>query len=242
MTKTHKAFLSLLLFFCLSLRVQAQVQFGLRVGGNLSTINLNYKDGEDYQTDLTRQVKTGFNFAVLFNVPLNKSFSLQIEPGYAGLGKKYEFVDTYPSGHYYYYDGKTVGQTTVHLSYLNLPVLIQYRPKIGKVEGIISLGPEVRLLTRPMTIETSDADYENDYLESESEYSEAYGGEGAIRKFDYGVVAGLGLAVPVKKAKLFFEVRYHYGIANITFPDANAYKANNLFGSTNFGVLIPLSR
>ncbi|MCE7038852.1 porin family protein [Dyadobacter sp. CY312] len=233
MIKLYKTlFIYLPLTFATFNYADAQVQYGFRIGGNASRFNL-----ESDETEVTNSYKPKLNFAVLFNLPLGKSLSLQIEPGFTQLGGGHETEYTEEINNHVY---KHVGEANTYLSYLELPVLFQYSYKIGKIETLFSLGPEVRLLTKPMRSKYTGYEYIDNILDAESSINAMSGGSEGIKKVDYGLAAGIGIGIMVKNIKLFGECRYHQGFADIIAPLDEDFKIRNSYGSVNFGVLIPL--
>lgn len=100
----------------------AQVQFGVKAGLNLSTLNYSgpYSGSPAY--------KTSFNAGAFASIPIFTSFYLQPEITYSGEG----FEET------------ILGQATqFETGYLNVPVLFKYQHKTGL---FAETGPQVGFL------------------------------------------------------------------------------------------------
>jgi hypothetical protein len=98
----------------------AQVQFGVKAGANFATLTGNAVDGVKSKVD--------FNGGAFARVPLFNSFFLQPELVYSGQGAKASVNE---------------GDFTVNQSYLNVPVLFQYRHSSGL---FAETGPQVGFL------------------------------------------------------------------------------------------------
>lgn len=212
----------------------AQMHVGLRAGANLSTLAMENADGAAFKTRVSP------NVAVLFNYQINPSFSIQAEPGFSQRGARIEdntaFTDNNENFRYEL-RGKTI------LNYLEMPVLAQYRPSLGKLEGIVSLGPEARVLAKPQLLEGTSKMYVNGQLVEEGSSEHALDGGDGARKFDFGLVGGVGLAYPVGKLRIFAEARYHFGLLNLYRQTGeDDVKVYNRAASVSAGVLVPVGK
>src|SRR5450432_1192824 len=86
----------------------AQVQFGVKAGANFATLTGSAADGA--------KTKVDFNGGAFAHIPLFNSFFLQPELVYSGQGAKAT---------------ENEEDFTVNQSYLNVPVLFQYRHSSG---------------------------------------------------------------------------------------------------------------
>ena len=220
----------------------AQMSVGLKSGVNLSNFSF---DEESYDSGFSGdspgfKTRTGFNFAVLFNYALTPTMSIQVEPGFSQRGARIDETDeTVLSGQRYRIEGKG----KVIANYIEMPVLFQYKPQFGKLEGILSFGPELRYLTSPLKFKSTVKTYLNGELVSEEKDNQSLSGNDGIRKFDIGLVAGVGAAYPIGSVKIFGEARYHFGINNLVGHfDGNESKLYNRGASINVGVLLPVGK
>ncbi|MCF0072280.1 outer membrane beta-barrel protein [Dyadobacter sp. CY261] len=112
------------------------------------------------------------------------------------------------------------------------------KQRIGKFEGIVSLGPELRYRVGKMKLKyTSKITYDGVVTKDESGVVKMDGGFGQ-RAFDYGLAGGAGIAYPTKSFKIFAEARYHLGLRRLV-DDLKMYNRGTSF---HVGVLVPMPR
>lgn len=222
---TSSLLLVAVLLFISVARSEAQYSIGIRAGVNFA----NFKPGTIFHYDS----RAGANVALLFNKPINAVLSLQAEPGFSQWGAKYETSGEGPFNGIILRSEET---GKFRSNFIELPVLLQWKQKIGLLEGIVSLGPEFRYRLGDMKLKyTSKIVYDGVVTKDESgvvKMEEGYG----QRKFDYGLAGGLGVAYPVKSFKIFCEARYHLGLRRLV-EDLKTY---NRGVSVNLGVLVPM--
>lgn len=216
---------ALFLFLCRD--ASAQINVGLRGGVNFS--NMRVPSPIDYDS------KAGINAALLLNIPFHRYFSLQIEPGFSKRGAKFDI------------DGEwLVGSTRqrtrmfgeILLGYVEVPVLFQYKPRFGKFEGIVSLGPEFRFRLGPQKIKTTTRKYEEGVLVEDTYMEYDLTQPHGYRVFDVGLTGGAGVSYPLQFGKIFTEARYHYGLRKLA-ANGDVY---NKGISIHLGVLIPVRK
>lgn len=195
-----------------------QVSVGLRGGVNSANMKEKSNDPDYDYTDL--KSVTGANFALLVNYRFGDTpLSIQLEPGYSQRGTQIELDETSTSDGIIY---RRKTEDKIKANYIELPVLLRFSPQIGPLEGIFSLGPEFRFLSEPMRIKSSSSRYEDGVLTENKSTEENMDWGDGFRKTNFGIVAGIGIALPLDKIKFFVEGRYHYG-----FPFYN----NTSYGS-----------
>lgn len=233
MKRSSNLVLSVLFFVLVfSVNTFSQVSMGLRGGVNFANLDLR---GEDV---FSFKPKAGVNFAILFNIPLSPVLSLQIEPGFSQRGGR---IDEKDEGNINNIQVKQEITGKLLTKYIEMPILFQYKPKIGNLEAIFSLGPEVRIMTGGMKLKEHGKIYVNGELTQDNSNETALNGDDAFRRFDYGLVGGAGLAFPVGTVKLFTEGRYHFGLGNLNSPN-DGPKAYNRGASVHVGVLVPIGK
>jgi len=217
-------FAGLFLFLCRD--AIAQISVGVRGGVNISNVRPNPFDFKS---------KPGVNAALLINIPVNRYLSLQVEPGFSQRGAKVDIdgrwlVDSV------WQRSHTFGK--ILLGYLEVPMLLQYKPQIGKFEGIVSLGPELRFRVGSQKLKSTTQNYKDDEL-VENTYSEYdLTNPNGYRAFDFGLAGGAGLAYPLKFGRIFTEARYHLGLRKMT----TGSDLHNRGMSVHVGVLIPVMK
>lgn len=214
------------LFLFLVRDAVAQLSVGVRAGVNFSDFKV--------PIPVKYESKPGVNAALLLNIPFNRYLSLQLEPGFSQRGTKFDI------------DGQRIVDSAwqktrffgeISLGYLEVPILFQYKPRIGKLEGIVSFGPELRFRLGPQKIKATTWNYKDDVL-VEDTYSEYdLTNPNGYRAFDFGLAGGAGIAYPLKFGKVFTEARYHLGLRKIS--EADLY---NRGMSVHVGVLIPIKK
>ncbi|WP_439558172.1 porin family protein [Dyadobacter sp.] len=212
----------------------AQMGVGLRAGSNFA--NFVVQDDQNYPF----KPKPGLNFAILFNFPVGPATSIQLEPGFSQRGTRVRMKsEDLINGQQLKVDIKG----TLSVNYIELPILFQYRPKLGKLEGLFSIGPEVRLLAGNLKAKsTSKAYVDGELIASESQ-DETYSFGEDSRKFDFGAVGGAGLAYPIGALRIFAEGRYHLGLRNLaTSDDGDDAKLYNRGASAHIGVLFQVGK
>lgn len=214
-----------LLIFLTAAKSQAQYHVGIRAGINFA----NFRPGAifDYNP------RVGANVALLFNKTLNSHLSIQFEPGFSQRGARYETSGEGPL------DGvilKSEDTGKFLMNFIELPVLLQWKPRIGKFTGLVSVGPELRYRIGQAKLKyTSKITYDGVVSKDESGVVKVDGGFGK-RPFDYGIAGGVGIGYPIKSLTIFGEARYHLGLR----PLVEDLKMYNRGSSVHLGVLVPM--
>jgi len=243
MKKPARLFLPVFFSLFMSSAAWAQVSVGLKTGVNLS--NFSYDEVDPYDSGFSGDspgfsTRAGLNFAVLFNYAFTPTMSIQVEPGFSQRGAKTDnTVEAVQGGQRY----RIEAEGKIIANYVELPILFQYKPQFGKLEGILSFGPELRYLTSPLKFKSTAKTYVNGEFVSEEKDNQSLSGDDGIRKFDIGLVGGVGVAYPLGALKIFGEARYHFGINNLVGHfDGNESKLYNRGASINVGILLPVGK
>ncbi|WP_342084779.1 porin family protein [Dyadobacter sp. OTU695] len=219
----------LIVTFVLLSAVESHAQFKVGVRGGVNVANFKPNAIFDYDN------RVGVNVALLFNKTLNSKLSIQFEPGLSQRGAQYDYVTEGPV------DGKTMKTEETGkflLNFIEMPVLVQWKPRIGKFTGIVSLGPEVRYrVGNARQKYTSKITYDGVVSKDESGVVDMQEGFGK-RAFDYGIAGGVGVAYPMKSVAVFTEARYHLGLRPVV-KSLNMYHRGPSF---HLGVLVPLKK
>ena len=215
------------LIFISAAQSQAQYSVGIRGGINFA----NFKPGAIFEYD----ARVGANVALLFNKPVNSFLSIQVEPGFSQRGARYENSNEGPLNGSILKNEET-GKFL--LNFIELPVLLQWKPRIGKFTGIVSLGPELRYRVGNAKLKyTSKITYDGVVSKDESGVVNMEEGFGQ-RAFDYGVAGGAGISYPIKSLTIFGEARYHLGLR----PLVEDLKMYNRGSSIHLGVQVPMGK
>ncbi|MDE7411151.1 MAG: PorT family protein [Paramuribaculum sp.] len=107
------------------------------------------------------------------------------------------------------------------LTYIQLPILTHIYFGGKNFKGFVNLGPSVSYLIGDNI--SSNFDYRNPTFVQGFPYQNRRLNQMKMEvenKFDYGITAGLGMELIIKRRhSLLLEGRYYYGLGNI-FPDA----------------------
>lgn len=126
--------------FCLLLisgifcqRVSAQIQYGVKGGGNLSAILLDIGDGDGY---LQTKLIPGFHIGGFVELPLSEKFALQPSLLFSTKGYK---VDEKGFSSYLF----GVDNITFTSHYLELPINFIFKPQVGAGNLLLGAGPYI---------------------------------------------------------------------------------------------------
>jgi opacity protein-like surface antigen len=121
--------------------------------------------------------------------PLGKELSLVLEPTYMGKGTKLKESGSSDGG----------GSTDIRLNYVEIPVLMKVGLGGHGARPYLIGGPTLGLRTSAKSVvEGSTEDIKDQ-----------------VRSTDFGVAFGGGVEIPVGKARVSLEGRYHLGLQNL---------------------------
>lgn len=161
----------------------AQVQYGLKAGANFATLTGTATDGA--------KTKVDFNGGGFAHIPLFNSFFLQPELVYSGQGAKGAQSET---------------DFTVNQSYLNVPVLFQYRHSSGL---FAETGPQIGfLLAANVKSGSMSEDVKSSY-----------------KSTDFSWAFGLGYMIP--SISVGIDARYNLGLTNIAAEEVSGQTVKN---------------
>lgn len=148
---------------------QAQVQFGVKAGYNLSNITFSGSSSVDVKS------KSDFSAGLLASIPLFSSFTLQPEVMYSGQGAA--FTDS--------------GSAKFNLGYLNVPVLFKWQHASG---FFAETGPQIGFL---LSAKVKDGGQSLDVKSSteSTDFSWAFGVGYKISKINLGIDARYNLGL-----------------------------------------------
>lgn len=116
-------FLFILFLISLSQFVNAQSRIGFKAGASLFVLNSASVKPLDYDNP-----KLGVTVGLTYMLPVNNSFSIQPEFNYSFQNAQ-----------------ETYYNSTINLTYAQVPVLFQYKPGSGSI--VLYAGPQVNFLT-----------------------------------------------------------------------------------------------
>jgi hypothetical protein len=160
-------------------------RFGIKAGVNLAEFNTKgFPSGEDPTTNMKTSMHGGF----FVNIPLGTGgLAVQPELLYSGQGSKLTVKSTV---------GSSIITSTYEqdLSYINLPVMFQYKTPGG---FYVETGPQAGIVVRAQQDGPGDMSTDN---------------KDDFDKFDFAWAGGIGY---VSRIGLAIGARYNWGLRNI---------------------------
>ncbi|MBK7123284.1 MAG: PorT family protein [Chitinophagaceae bacterium] len=178
---------ALVAFFMTGTVTAQKVSFGIKGGLNVYSIHNNDKS-------LDNRPVTGFHIGALSHIHLAEKFALQPEVVFSTIGSNYKYGPD---------------ETRYNLSYINVPVLLQYMFKNGLR---LQAGPQVSFLVHARS---HTGDIKTDIRED-------------FRTADFGLATGASYLVP--NTGFGFDARFNLGLSDIN--------KNGTFKSSNRGLQV----
>lgn len=170
----RKIFMTAAVVMAIAVAGNAQTKFGIKAGVNLAKLKESASG-----ISITTDTKVGFNAGFFATVPVASNISFQPELLYSLEGGKVK-------------DASSNSESKVDLSYLNVPLMLQYN-----ASGlIVETGPQVGLLLSAKAKEDNTSTDIKDQLKSAA--------------FSWGVGAGYRLTNGVG-----LHARYNFGLSNL---------------------------
>lgn len=208
-------------------QLEAQIHIGIKGGANLSSIHIH---GNEDQTGKT-QFNVGSQFGVNVTIPLWNDIYLQ--PGFTISDKGYLQKSDGYTGY--------LENFKMSVTYLQIPISFQYRPKWGNGHAIIGLGAyggygtggnwkaDNPLVSDDIILENhGEAIFRDDLMDGEMEKI-IYG-----KKYDYGADILLGYDF---SNKLWLELNSQLGLRNL-LPEIGGRKQQGSFKNYSFALSI----
>lgn len=157
---------------------------------NVVSTNLNYGGSNSNLADY-KKTNNGIQGGVSFQAGITPAFSLVSEFYFMRKGGKLKAGNPL-----------TTGESTLHLNTLELPVLARFH--VGKF--YMNAGPSIAYnLSGKRKIE--DVSTKLTFTNSTE----------GFKRFDAGVQMGGGFQFPIKQKMIALDIRYNYGLTNITY-------------------------
>ena len=235
MKKLNK-FFALIILASLTFSASAQVNIGIKVGGNLSDIHQDYKDSD---WEMPTKMKVGFHIGLTSDIPINDMFSLQPGLLFSVKGCNYdldELIEDFDIP--VKADGVEVdGFMRTSLNYIEIPLNLAFKAN----DLQIFAGPYVAMgisgkhksdFTVSFMGQSEDSEEEITLKPAfgEVNYDDLGEDEDAFSALDYGLNFGLGYTV----GPILIQGGYSLGLGNITpkyegvsTTDRSDYKDSN---------------
>jgi outer membrane immunogenic protein len=172
-----------------------QAQVGVRVGANLLNFNTSASDGARPSTSS----RLGYQAGIYYQQPLTKRFSLVPEVQFSSEQAQVN-ADNYRNAQNY-----SLSNYRLHLSYLNVPVLLRFA--LGRV--YFEAGPQASLLVG------GRGSGQGSYLvggDVGGNYAIDQSATDRFRRLQYGACVGIGVSLP---AGLGLSVRAYQGFTSM---------------------------
>ena len=200
----------------LTVAAQAQVTFGVRAGVNFQNINGKDAEGDKLKNDLI----VGFNAGANVEIPIADEFYLQPGLLFSTKGAKAT--------------GDIINLTaTTHISYIELPINLLYKPLLGSGHLLLGFGPYVAYgIMGKYIMEISDESEEWDVDFKNKVTADDPDNVVYIRPLDAGanLLAGYELAFG-----LSFQLNAQLGLLEIKPTHEGADEDDSTSKNTGFG-------
>lgn len=172
-----------------------QMRFGIKAGANLMNVGKYSFLGQDYSTDH----KVGFQAGIYADLPMGGGFAFLPEATFTQKG--FKLKETV---------GETTGEINSKLNYLDIPVLIGYRPS---PEFAIFAGPQASFLLSQKTVVKANGNEVTSTTDTDG-----------LRKSIAGGVIGVGYSIT---PNININGRYMMDFQSAAKEDQNQDKAKN---------------
>jgi len=208
-----KSLVAVLALFLVSNACLAQIGFGVKGGYNITNV---ISDSAEFANSIK---KSGFNFGIFLQFPVNDKFSIQTDVLFSGGG----FTASVTGEPVYGKDTTSavglsyqinIRQQNILLNYISIPIMARY------AFGPLSLqaGPQIGLLGRAL-VDDKTTVYQYSVKQGEtkitttklSETDKKKDIQDFYKKVDFGVAAGLG----GEWGRFQVTARYYTGLLNI---------------------------
>lgn len=182
---------------------------GLDIKGGLNIANQRgeaYEGAEDYQ-----KAKLGAVAGIGAQLGLTDMFAIQPEVLFSMKGTKMEMSE-----------GEITAESSLKLSYLNVPVLFKLNIPVGKVTPNVYAGPDFGInLAASYDDKVEGAGEDFDYDESVDVKED-------VKGFDFNIAFGGGADFNIsEKGRIILDLRYSLGLSDINAEEVEGYDAKN---------------
>ena len=157
---------------------------------NVVSTNLNYGDANSSLSDY-KKTNNGIQAGASFQAGITPSFSLVSELYFMRKGGKLKADNPL-----------TNSESTLHLNTLELPLLARFH--FGKF--YVNAGPSIAY--------TLSGDWKINDKSTKLSFNNSTEG---YKRFDAGIQAGGGVEFPFKQRRIALDIRYNYGLTNISY-------------------------
>lgn len=169
---------------------------------NRVNTNLNYGNSQDNLKDYLKSAR-GFQVGLSFQAGITPHFSVLHELYFLNKGGKLTANNP-----------ETKKETTFRLNTIEMPILARFH--VGKL--YFNAGPSITYNisgSNKIEIEKKDILFENKI--------------GGVKRLEAGLQVGGGIEFPIKNRRLSIDLRYNYGLTNISY-DKQLYNRGFMVG------------
>ena len=228
MTKRILFFATLFSFVAFS--YAQELNYGLKIGVNLSNLVGDYPSNLDEYTSMDNKSKLGFHIGGFLEYKFNDKFSIQPELLLSTQGNKIETVEEFYDSYYDEHYKESLTQNS-NYTYINLPIILKYQI-FNNLN--IEFGPQVGFLASAK----ADFEYVDFYDSSENEsitvnlledgVFEFLGQTFQVRKGLNRIDLGLNLGASYDFTEnIFVQGRYYRGITKVDKNSTNEMDYNS---------------
>ncbi|MDR1180718.1 MAG: PorT family protein [Bacteroidales bacterium] len=203
-----KKVLLITLGLVLTYGLDAQLRYGVKLGGTLSSIYSKYT-GEGETESNNSDPKIGFKAGAMLEYSFSSSFALQPELLYVNSGGKYK--EEFEGGN---------ESSKINFHQLQLPVNIKYKMGTDNLKFYVAAGPYIGYIFAGKEKWNYKWNYDGE-SDSDSGSDDIYGENSRLKHIDFGVGAGFGVEF---LNKYTVGAGYKYGIANLTKAENSKIK------------------
>lgn len=217
--KKLNIFFALIFLACLTFSASAQIEIGIKVGGNLSNIHQDFKDSDE---EMPTKMKVGFHVGLTSDIPINEMFSFQPGLLFTTKGYNYDLDELVEEDDNPVKSTNAVevdGYMRTSLNYIEIPLNIAF--KTGDLQ--IFAGPYLAVgiggkhkADFSYSImgyeETEKYEIKLKPAFGEVDYEELGEDEDAFSALDYGLNFGVGYRL----GPVLIQGAYSLGLGNIT--------------------------
>jgi hypothetical protein len=221
-----------LLPVAVSAQTPSRTQFGALIGLSSTSITDADLDGvAELGVSAETKRRMGFQIGAYLTRQLSGNLSFQPEVHYIQKGAKVDVSISDIEGG----AGSSTAEASIKFAYLEVPLLLRYDMNQGKsVRPFLVAGPAVALrISCNIGLGFEGASLNTDCADADDGETES---DDPFKKFDAGVMVGGGISGTLSARPVSLQVRYSYGLINISTQDADGRSPRNTGISLLFGI------
>jgi hypothetical protein len=189
-------------------------------------------------SELDYESRIGASWGAALGIDYGKSLGLQLEVNWTKLGQDY--LDNTGLPLILGINDVFLIKKEVDLNYIQVPILLRFRPKGQKSRFLALLGPQIGFLGKS-DIRYWVEDEAYDFSEIPGQlFAELTAPKDFFNTIDFGIAAGIAMEIPIGNVAFFRPaLRFYYGLTDIndqvTAIGSNYSGSKNAFIGLNLG-------